>query len=166
MQFNVFNDTLRRWTVCHLICDEYFPIAENRGTFMQQRRLAYLTSHRLVSCVQLHFELQFDYYRSTMTMVIVLDFLRKINYKKVGITSTVLVLFSIFFSMIFVPTLLKGQLKKVRRWNFLKIDFRLINICLRSKPTESRADRGNRAAKVVVQSAVRCDIQSLRFQHH
>lgn len=50
-----------------------------------------------------------------MTATAALAVLRKINYKRVGTISAVLVMFSILFSMTLVPKLLMSQLKKVRR---------------------------------------------------
>ena len=94
-------------------------------------------------------------------------FLKRINYKKVGIISVVLILFSILFCIVFVPTFLKGQLKSVRQKmkTILQIDFHFINICLQLPP-ESPAASEDWDPRAVGKSSVCSDVQSLYFQHN
>lgn len=70
-----------------------------------------------------------------MTVLTFEQTLKKINYKKVGIVSVVLILFSILFGFLFVPKFLRSQLRNVSeretKNNNPEIDFRLINICVR-----------------------------------
>lgn len=82
---------------------------------------AYLTSHRMgvaFSCTPVAVQLISGREERTKTAMTTataaIAVLRKINYKRVGTVSAVLVLFSILFSMALVPKLLKSQLKKVR----------------------------------------------------
>lgn len=86
-----------------------------------------------------------------------LTFLKKINYKKVGIGSIILLLFSILFGFVAVPKLLRSQLRKVMREretrekkNNFQIDFRFINICF----AESRLKTWKRPSGNVGKGAV------------
>lgn len=123
-----------------------FPPPKLLTFFTQQQCLSYLTSHRVANWTQLQFS--FDCYRiasekkknkenSTMQLqpAQILAILKKINHRKVGVYSIGMILFSVLFCMVVLPTLIMFILRKVKnqKKNYFEaicgIDFHLIIIC-------------------------------------
>lgn len=149
-----FNDTnCVPLSLCHWICTEHFLIAKSH-------RIVHLNSGRRKNRAQYRVAVQSwrrrNRKKKSMTT---LAFLKRINYKKVGIISVVLILFSILFCIVFVPTFLKGQLKSVRQKakTILQIDFHFINICLQPPP-ESPAAAEDWNSRAMGKSSVCSDV--------
>lgn len=91
--------------------------------------------------------------------------LKKINYKKVGIISVVLILFSILFCIVFVPKLLKGQLKKVSKAKqSRKLIFTLSIFVYILSESYAKAEQPD--TFTVGESSFCCDFQSVHFQRN
>lgn len=106
------NDT--NCTHCHQVIG--FALASSHCE-KKSHRLMYLNSGRRKNWAQYWNRSSIEKKKREEKREIVMKsfaFVKRINYKKVGIISVVLILFSILFCIVFVPKFLKGQLKSVK----------------------------------------------------